>query len=178
MLRYTLLLLLSFVPCHTGLANVPFAYRNVHEQTNMLAIDPIELLDVITEHVNEHRMQLSVDECDALIEQLQQIKQRLCWRPGAGLLGLPVLATIIAGGYAWINYLKLCNIQDAPTWAKILFVSEQEYCYNFVNSLLHFIVIATAAFFIEAEYRGAVNDLFIKERAIERKIDELITLLQ
>lgn len=164
-------------------ANIPFRYSDLHQQIGALDTDPVELLNMITAYVSEHRAELAAHERDALVAQLQQIKQRLCWRPGAGLLALPMLATYAAGFYVLLKAVDVWATYDLPKWikedcAKELFDLEQECSYNFVNSLLHFAVIAVATYFIEAEYRWTVNGLFEKERALECKIDELITLLQ
>lgn len=178
MLQPLLLFLIAFVPCHMSLAGAPFTYRDVHQQISAFDTDPVELLDVITAHINERRIVLSFDERDALIKQLQRLKQRLCWRPGGGLLALPVLATIVTGCYTLSTYMQFRTIQDAPEWAKMIFFCEEQACYDFINSFLHFIVIATATFLVEAEYCDRVGWLFAKERALECKIDKLITLLQ
>lgn len=177
MMRH-ILLLLFLTSCHVNMFSASFTYSDVHQQIGALGVDPIELLDTITERVNDGCVPLSSDERDAFIKQLQQLKRRLCWRPGAGLLALPMLATVATGYHTLSVYMQLRTIQDAPEWAKRIPFCEQEACYDFINSFLHFIVIATATFLVEAEYRDRVTGLFAKERALERKIDKLITLLQ
>lgn len=49
----------------------------MHQQISVLDADPVELLDVMASHINEHGHELSRDEREALIEQLQKVKQLL-----------------------------------------------------------------------------------------------------
>jgi hypothetical protein len=181
MLRYVLLFLFALAPCQASLARMPLITGvYINGCLNTLDANPIELLDNITSYIN---VELSPDEREALVERLQQLKQKLCWRPGAGLLAFPMLATMAAGGYVFLKAVDVWAVHDLPTWLKQTctqeyFDLEKEMSHNFINSLFHFIIIATATFVIEAEYRDTVSGLFAKERALERKIDELITLLQ
>lgn len=182
MLRYVLLFLLTLAPCQVSVARMPLITGfYINGCLNTLDAEPIDLLDNITWRIND--VELSSDERDALIEQLQQLKQKLCWRPGAGLLAFPMLATIAAGGYVFLKAVDVWAVHDLPTWLKQTctqeyFDLEKEMSHNFVNSMFHFVIIAIAALLIETEYRDTVNGLFAKERTIERKIDELIILLQ
>ncbi len=182
MIRTLLLTSMVFVSGQSW-ANIPFLYYDVYQQISALDIDTMELLDVITAHVNQHGGELEAHERDALVAQLQRVKQRLCVRPGAGILVLPILATYAACFYVFLKAVDVWSTYDLPRWAKEdfakeLFDLEQQYSSNFKNSLLYGAAIMVAAYSIEAEYFWKVDGLFEKERALGCKIDELITLLQ
>lgn len=149
-------------------------YQKLEENISALAQNKILQLENLKQAIADKQNNLSSQEREALIEQLESLKKSLCTRPGAGLLTLPLLATTYFGIKSCFSYYHMKNISNNSF---LQFLLGDKVSKEFVFNFSHFIILLTATFLIELEYRESASQLFTKERKLEKEINEIIASL-
>jgi uncharacterized membrane protein len=155
--------------------NAPMqSYQDLIKKMDIMAQDPLIFLDNLKKNINIDQM--SCTERELLINQLETLKKTFCNRRMKSYLVLPILPTIILGLKSFAAY-KL--VKDNTFKNSVLLHSIHENnVHTFAESFFYFLIALAAMIIVELEHDESISSLFVKERKIHKKIDELIASLQ
>jgi hypothetical protein len=149
--------------------------QTLQEDLASITTNPLEALQDFENKITNQAPLLSLEERELLIRQLETIKKQLCTRLDAGILTLPLIATIVFGLKAYFDYQYL-----KPTESIILelIIDRKKAGETFFFDLCAFIIGACTTFLVNVEYRESVKHLFKKEHMLEIKINKIINDLK
>lgn len=159
-------------------------YQQINNQLGLLKADPMKTLTMIESRIQNEPISLSQHEREQLMQLLTELKSPLCSRPGAGLLMIPILVTIYFGFKSYWHYREMCMWYEyeAPSLLESLAISisgaRDKAAYECGQNIGCFLISFAVSIVTNLEYRENVSGLFAKERGIERKINNLISVLK
>lgn len=164
-----LLLLLLFVG--VAQARETFKYDDAMDQVSVLALNQKEALKKLEDHIYFSRDSFTAEEKQNLINALTQARENICAKSRPGMfsgwswlvvLGFAIKAAIhYKGAESALNLTMMYAEMDA-------FVSAVKYCG----------ASFAAAICMQAIYDDRVKELFAEQRAAEKHINYMISLLQ
>ncbi len=153
-------------------------YQQINNQLGLLKADPMKTLTMIEHRINGGLVVLSLHEREELIQQLTELQDLLCSRPGAGLLILPILATIFFGVRSFYYYHEARAWSESDLIWPLMFGLQRDALDKCADSFMWCMMGIVVSMVTNLEYQEHVSALFAKERAIKRKINTLIALLK
>lgn len=149
--------------------------QTLQEDLASITTNPLETLQDFENKITNQVSLLSLEERQSLVQQLEALKKQLCTRPNAGLIILPLMATIAFGIKAFFDYQYL---KPSDSILLELIIDRKKATDTFMFDLFAFTIGLGTTILVNIEYRDNVYALFRKERMIENKINNIIDRLK